>query len=60
MLPLVPETEELASLAAHKASLCLYLSARMVEAAQTKLMAHYSADTPVAICFRLGLPMKGF
>jgi precorrin-4/cobalt-precorrin-4 C11-methyltransferase len=52
----VPETEELASLAAHKASLCLYLSARMVEAAQTKLMAHYSADTPVAICFRLGWP----
>jgi len=52
----VPETEELASLAAHKASLCLYLSARMVDAAQTKLMAHYSADTPVAICFRLGWP----
>ena len=52
----VPETEELASLAAHQASLCLYLSARMVDAAQTKLMAHYSADTPVAICFRLGWP----
>lgn len=52
----VPETEELASLAAHQASLCLYLSARHVEAAQTKLMQHYSADTPVAICFRLGWP----
>lgn len=52
----VPGTEELASLAAHQASLCLYLSARMVDTAQTKLMEHYAADTPVAICFRLGWP----
>jgi len=50
----VPAEEELASLAAHKASLCLYLSARHVEAAQDKLMQHYSGDTPVAICYRLG------
>lgn len=52
----VPEREELAALAAHQASLCLYLSARHVEAAQTKLLQHYSADTPVAICFRIGWP----
>ena len=50
----VPEPEDLASLAAHQASLCLYLSARHVEAAEAKLMQHYAADTPVAICFRLG------
>lgn len=50
----VPETEELSALAAHKASLCLYLSARHVEDAQAKLLQHYDADTPVAICFRLG------
>jgi precorrin-4/cobalt-precorrin-4 C11-methyltransferase len=50
----VPATEELASLAAHQASLCLYLSARHVEAAQQKLMAHYVPDTPVAICYHLG------
>ena len=50
----VPEAEELASLAAHRASLCLYLSARHVTAAQKQLLQHYSADTPVAICFRLG------
>lgn len=50
----VPEREELASLAAHQASLCLYLAARHVEDAQTKLIEHYPADTPVAICFRLG------
>ncbi|NEO22408.1 MULTISPECIES: precorrin-4 C(11)-methyltransferase [unclassified Moorena] len=52
----VPESEELASLAAHQASLCLYLSARHVEAAQAKLLKHYSADTPVAVCFRIGWP----
>ena len=52
----VPETEELASLAAHKTSLCLYLSARHIEAAQTQLMQHYPADTPVAICYRVGWP----
>ncbi|NJM69133.1 MAG: precorrin-4 C(11)-methyltransferase [Scytonema sp. RU_4_4] len=50
----VPETEELTTLAAHQASLCLYLSACHVEAAQAKLLQHYSAETPVAICYRLG------
>ncbi len=50
----VPEAEELASLAAHQASLCLYLAARHVEVARAKLLQHYSADTPVAICFRVG------
>ncbi len=52
----VPESEELASLAAHQASLCLYLSARHVEDAQEKLLEHYPADTPVAVCFRIGWP----
>lgn len=52
----VPDTEELSSLAAHQASLCLYLSARHVDEAQAKLIAHYPADTPIAICFRLGWP----
>jgi precorrin-4/cobalt-precorrin-4 C11-methyltransferase len=50
----VPETEELTTLAAHQASLCLYLSARHVEAAQEKLLKHYPANTPVGICYRLG------
>lgn len=52
----VPESEELASLAAHKTSLCLYLSARHVQAAQAELMQHYPPETPVAICFRVGWP----
>jgi precorrin-4/cobalt-precorrin-4 C11-methyltransferase len=50
----VPAAEELSSLAAHQASLCLYLSARHVAKAQAQLLQHYPADTPVAICFRLG------
>jgi precorrin-4/cobalt-precorrin-4 C11-methyltransferase len=52
----VPEAEDLASLAAHKTSLCLYLSARHVEESQAQLLQHYEPDTPVAICFRLGWP----
>jgi precorrin-4/cobalt-precorrin-4 C11-methyltransferase len=52
----VPEAEELASLAAHRASLCLYLSARHVQESQAKLLQHYPVDSPVAICYRLGWP----
>lgn len=52
----VPPAEELASLAAHNASLCLYLSARHVEDSEAKLLTHYPPTTPVAVCFRLGWP----
>ena len=50
----VPTAEDLASLAAHQSSLCLYLAARHVEMAQAKLLQHYHPETPVAICFRVG------
>lgn len=52
----VPVAEELASLAAHKTSLCLYLSARHIQTAQSQLLQHYPPQTPVAICFRVGWP----
>ena len=52
----VPESEALAAMAAHRTSLCLYLSARHVESAQDELMQHYPPETPVAICFRVGWP----
>lgn len=52
----VPDQEELASLASHQASLGLYLAARHVEKAQEQLLEHYPADTPVAVCFRVGWP----
>ncbi|MBE9115045.1 precorrin-4 C(11)-methyltransferase [Lusitaniella coriacea LEGE 07157] len=50
----VPEAEELASLAAHKASLCLYLSARHAVEAQERLLQHYPPETLVGVCYRLG------
>jgi precorrin-4/cobalt-precorrin-4 C11-methyltransferase len=50
----VPAAEDLASLAAHRSSLCLYLAARHVETAQAKLLQHYPPETLVAICFRVG------
>lgn len=50
----VPEAEELASLAAHRASLCLYLAARHIETAQEKLLRHYPENTSVAVCYRVG------
>ena len=52
----VPESESLARLAALRASLCLYLSARHVEEVQAELLRHYPADTPVAIGHRVSWP----
>jgi precorrin-4/cobalt-precorrin-4 C11-methyltransferase len=50
----MPSHQDLASLAAHQASLGLYLSAKNISAAQTQLLQHYPVDMPVAICYRLG------
>ncbi len=50
----MPEKEELASLASHRASLCLYLAARHIRKSQIELLEHYPGDTPVAICYRVG------
>ena len=52
----VPERESLARLAALRASLCLYLSARHVQEVQDELLQHYPAETPVAIGYRVSWP----
>ncbi|MBF2088672.1 MAG: precorrin-4 C(11)-methyltransferase [Synechococcales cyanobacterium K44_A2020_017] len=52
----VPSREDLSQLAAHQASLCLYLSAHHCAKAQAQLLDHYPADTPMALCYRLGWP----
>jgi precorrin-4/cobalt-precorrin-4 C11-methyltransferase len=52
----VPERESLERLAALRASLCLYLSARHVDEVQAELLRHYPADTPVAIGYRVSWP----
>ncbi len=50
----MPSGEELGSLAAHQASLCLYLAARHAHKSQEELLKHYPSDTPVAVCYRVG------
>jgi len=52
----VPERESLERLAALRASLCLYLSARHVEEVQGVLLQHYPPETPVAIGYRVSWP----
>lgn len=52
----IPAAEELAGLAAHRASLCLYLSAHHAVECEERLLAHYPPETPVAVCYRLGWP----
>lgn len=53
-----PMPEDLAALAAHRATLGLYLSARLVDTAQAQLQKHYPPDTLVAVCYRLGWPQE--
>lgn len=50
----VPTDEDLSSLASHRASLCLYLSAHHCKQAQEKLLEHYPPDTPMALLYRVG------
>ncbi len=50
----VPDRESLIELAKHRASLCLYLSAKHIKTAQLQLLSHYPPHTPVAICYHLG------
>ncbi|MEM9568310.1 MAG: precorrin-4 C(11)-methyltransferase [Cyanobacteria bacterium P01_E01_bin.34] len=52
----VPSREDLAGMAAHQASLCLYLSAHHSKVVQATLSEHYDAETPIAICHRIGWP----
>jgi len=55
---ITPMPENLADLAAHRATLGLYLSARLVDQAQAELQKHYPPDTLVAVCHRLGWPQE--
>ncbi|MGI6110291.1 MAG: precorrin-4 C(11)-methyltransferase, partial [Eubacteriaceae bacterium] len=48
----VPETEKLEDLAAHRASMAIFLSVGMIDTVQEKLLMHYPPETPVAIVQR--------
>ncbi|MDR2353868.1 MAG: precorrin-4 C(11)-methyltransferase [Deltaproteobacteria bacterium] len=52
----VPEGEDLASLAAHRASLALYLSAAEGEEVSRILSANYGPEAPVALLYRATWP----
>ena len=52
----MPAGESLAALAAHHASLCVFLSARLSKAIQEQLLTAYAPETPVAILYRVSWP----
>ncbi len=52
----VPEGQDLASLASHRATMAVFLSAGMGDRVAADLGAHYPADTPVAIVQRASWP----
>lgn len=53
----VPEKESIRSLASHKATMGIYLSASIAEELQTELLeGGYDKDTPCAICVRVSFP----
>ncbi|MBI5969814.1 MAG: precorrin-4 C(11)-methyltransferase [Deltaproteobacteria bacterium] len=48
----VPESEGLASLAAHRATICVFLSAGMMDKVVAELKKGYAPGTPVAVVYR--------
>jgi precorrin-4 C11-methyltransferase len=52
----MPEGEALAELARSRATLCIFLSARLVEGVQEQLLTAYSPQTPAAILYRVSWP----
>jgi precorrin-4 C11-methyltransferase len=52
----MPPGESLAALAAHRASLCVFLSARLSKTIQEQLLTAYAPETPVAILYRVSWP----
>ena len=52
----MPEREQLRQLARSQSTMCIFLSAAIVEDVQAQLLEHYPADTPVAACYHLTWP----
>lgn len=49
----MPEREKLHMLAQHRSTMCIFLSAGVVEQVQEELLQHYPPTTPVAACYHL-------
>lgn len=52
----VPAKEALTGLAAHQATMCIFLSGRQLEAVVADLLAHYPPETPAALVQRVSQP----
>jgi precorrin-4 methylase len=49
----MPEKEKLHLLARSQSTMCIFLSASIVDQVQSELMQHYPPTTPVAACYHL-------
>ena len=49
----MPEKEQLHKLAASQSTMCIYLSAGIVDEVQRELLMAYPPETPVAACYKL-------
>lgn len=49
----MPEKEQLHKLAQSQSTMCIYLSAGIVEQVQSELLQAYAPETPVAACYKL-------
>lgn len=56
----VPERENLAALARHRATLVIYLSISRMEEVVQQLRQGYPAQTPVVVAYRVGWPDQAF
>ena len=52
----MPEREQLHLLARSQSTMCIFLSASIVDDVQAQLLQHYPKDTPVAACYHLTWP----
>jgi precorrin-4/cobalt-precorrin-4 C11-methyltransferase len=52
----VPESESISQLAAHRATMCIFLSGPHLKRIVEDLRQHYDADTPIALIYRASWP----
>ncbi len=52
----MPEKEQLHLLAKSQSTMCIFLSASIVDDVQTELLQEYPENTPVAVCYHLTWP----
>lgn len=54
----VPEKENLQALAAHRASICIFLSVGMIEGVVAELLTAYPPETPAAVVEKASWPQE--